>query len=301
MKLYITFDESIDTWKSEIFITYNSETISKNFPDDVASNIYDITELFPGTGVIDIEIESWDAVGNGTLSTTSLTYEELMSSMGKTIYSPSGSLDMKFDEDDIENDASLLIKEQQSPINQNLRSEFHRVSPIYEISSVNMNIIDEVEVKIQIPESYYNLEHWKFKIFRISDGLIINDITTWSNTGVVTGQLSELGQLALYYDSAAEFEIPSDINLVGNYPNPFNPSTNIFYFVQGNYDPVSIKILDLRGREVKVLYNGFNSRGYYEIDWDGTNQTGHELGSGIYFIDAHIGSKHSYKKIMKLK
>ena len=301
MKLYIAFDESIDTWKSEIFITYNSETISKNFPDDVASNIYDITELFPGTGVIDIEIESWDAVGNGTLSTTSLTYEELMSSTGKTIYSPSGSLDMKFDEDDIENDASLLIKEQQSPINQNLRSEFHRVSPIYEISSVNMNIIDEVEVKIQIPESYYNLEHWKFKIFRISDGLIINDITTWSNTGVVTGQLSELGQLALYYDSAAEFEIPSDINLVGNYPNPINPSTNIFYFVQGNYDPVSIKILDLRGREVKVLYNGFNSRGYYEIDWDGTNQTGHELGSGIYFIDAHIGSKHSYKKIMKLK
>ena len=64
---------------------------------------------------------------------------------------------------------------------------------------------------------------------------------------------------------------------------------------------MTIKILDLLGREVKVLYDGFNARGYYEIIWDGTNFTGNELGSGIYFIDAHIGGKHSYRKIMKLK
>ena len=89
--------------------------------------------------------------------------------------------------------------------------------------------------------------------------------------------------------------------MVGNYPNPFNPSTNIFYFVQNDYDAVSIKILDLLGREIKVLYDGFNSTGYYEINWDGTNGSGVEIGSGIYFIDAHIGNKHSYKKIMKLK
>ena len=119
--------------------------------------------------------------------------------------------------------------------------------------------------------------------------------------GTVVGHLSELGELALYYDSEAEFEIPSDINLVGNYPNPFNPNTNIFYFVEGDYDLVTIKILDLLGREVKLLYHGFNTRGYYKINWDGSNQAGNELGSGIYFIDAHLGNKHSYKKIMKLK
>ena len=110
MKLYITFDELIDVWKSEIFITHNSDTESPIFPDGT-NNIYSITELFPGTGVIDIDVESWDAVGNGTLSTTTLTYEEVLSSTGKIIHSPSGSLDIKFDGDDIENDASLLIKE----------------------------------------------------------------------------------------------------------------------------------------------------------------------------------------------
>ena len=172
----------------------------------IGENIYNITQLFPGTGVIDINVESWDAVGNGTLSTTSLTYEEVLSSTGKIIYSPSGSLNMKFNGNDIENDASLLIKEKDFILNQNSRLGFHRVSPIYEISSVNMNIIDDVEVEIQIPKSYDALEHWKFKIFRISDGLILNDITTWSKTGLVVAELSELGELALYYDSEAEFD-----------------------------------------------------------------------------------------------
>ena len=164
-----------------------------------------------------------------------------------------------------------------------------------------MNIIDKVNVEINIPEVYNDYEHWKFRIVSVHDGLILDDITTCSKEGLVFGELSELADLALYYDPNAEFEIPSGIDLVGNYPNPFNPSTNIFYFVQNDYDAVTIKILDLLGREIKVLYNGFDSKGYYEINWDGTNSSGEEIGSGIYFIDAHVGKKHSYKKIMKLK
>ena len=115
------------------------------------------------------------------------------------------------------------------------------------------------------------------------------------------GKLDRLGQIALHYDSEAEFEIPSDINLVGNYPNPFNPSTKIFYFVENDYDAVSITVLDLLGREVKVLYDGFNLMGYHEINWDGTNAGGNQLGSGIYFINAKIGDRQLYKKVMKLK
>ena len=62
-----------------------------------------------------------------------------------------------------------------------------------------------------------------------------------------------------------------------------------------------VSILDLLGREVRNLYEGVSDIGYYELIWDGTNDNGYQLGSGIYFINAKIGSEQMYKKIMKLK
>ena len=300
MKLYLTFDELIDTWKSEIFITHDSNTQSYAFPES-SSDIYTITELFPGTGIIDIDVESWDGVGNGILSRMSLTYEEILSGEDKMIQSPSGSFILDFGKDDIQSNSSIIIQEKPFLYDELFRSVYQQVSPIYQISSLDMNIINNIDLEILIPEEYYDLEHWKFKIFSVENDMSLRDITLWSKPGVVFGELDEISDVVLYYDPEAEVQIPSDINLVGNYPNPFNPSTKIFYFVESDYELVNISILDLLGREVKVLYDGIDARGYHEIDWDGTNVNGNQLGSGIYFINAKIGDRQIYKKVMKLK
>ena len=89
--------------------------------------------------------------------------------------------------------------------------------------------------------------------------------------------------------------------MLGNYPNPFNPSTQIYYVVENNNSEIKISILDLLGREVSVLYKGIKDKGYHEINWDGLGQSGNKLGSGIYFISASIDKNQRYKKIMKLK
>ena len=65
--------------------------------------------------------------------------------------------------------------------------------------------------------------------------------------------------------------------------------------------PKLVKVTDLLGREVKVLYDDYNVAGYYEIKWDGTNMNSEQIGSGIYFIHANVGGRHTYKKVMKLK
>ena len=110
-----------------------------------------------------------------------------------------------------------------------------------------------------------------------------------------------MGNISLYYDSTAEFSVPDDIALLGNYPNPFNPSTRVYYIVDSSESAVRISILDLLGREVRVLYQGVSDVGYYEINWDGSGDDGYQLGSGIYFINARIGDEQLYKKVMKLK
>jgi len=88
-------------------------------------------------------------------------------------------------------------------------------------------------------------------------------------------------------DQAAD--IPEDFNLFQNYPNPFNPSTTIRYSVvePGN---VLIKIYDVLGREIKTLVNEVKTAGTYSSTWNGDNNFGHKVNSGIYFyrIEAYL-------------
>jgi beta-mannanase len=83
--------------------------------------------------------------------------------------------------------------------------------------------------------------------------------------------------------------------LLSNYPNPFNTFTKINYRVveQGL---VSLKVLDLMGREVVILLNEKKSVGSYFIDWDASGLEG-----GIYFLKIQNGSFSEMKKMLLLK
>ena len=302
LDIYITFDEVIDIFTSELFITHGDATSSSGFTSESNNNIYHLTELIPGQGLITIDVESWDLVGNGILSSKEVVYEQILSSQYMEVFSPSRNLMLQFEEDDIDGNASILIQEKDLEItNEIINTDFQRVSNIYEISSVDMNILEDISIEISIPERYLDLDYWKFRVYSIDENSIIEDITSWSKESMAIGSLTELKDVALYYDAQAELELPNDIDLIGNYPNPFNPSTRIYYIVKQNSSSVKISILDLLGREVRVLYDGINDIGYHELSWDGNSRDGTPLGSGIYFINASINQDHKYRKVMKLK
>jgi predicted GH43/DUF377 family glycosyl hydrolase len=74
---------------------------------------------------------------------------------------------------------------------------------------------------------------------------------------------------------------PKDFKLHNNYPNPFNPDTQISYDVPGN-SHIRIEIFNSLGQQVKTLVSLNQNPGHYEIVWDGTNDQGEKLGTGIY-------------------
>lgn len=76
-------------------------------------------------------------------------------------------------------------------------------------------------------------------------------------------------------------ELPNEFKIIGNYPNPFNPVTNIKYTIPYNCD-VQIKIYDLMGSEVRTIREFVQSSGKHEIMWDGKNNEGIRVSSGIY-------------------
>ena len=91
--------------------------------------------------------------------------------------------------------------------------------------------------------------------------------------------------------------LPHRFNLHQNFPNPFNPSTTILYDLPAKEYTV-LKIIDITGREVKTLVNQVQPPGQYSINWDGTNDSGTLLSSGMYF--AHIQSGIHHTKSIKM-
>lgn len=75
--------------------------------------------------------------------------------------------------------------------------------------------------------------------------------------------------------------IPSNYILHQNYPNPFNPVTKVKYELpQVSY--ISLKVYNILGQEVRILYEGLQNMGTYELTWDGKNNYDTNLPSGIY-------------------
>jgi exo beta-1,2-glucooligosaccharide sophorohydrolase (non-reducing end) len=78
--------------------------------------------------------------------------------------------------------------------------------------------------------------------------------------------------------------------LIGNYPNPFNPST-ILSFVLLSKEKVEIKIFDILGREVKDLFNGEMNQGANKVEWNGKDNFGKTAASGIYLYSVKANGK----------
>ena len=75
---------------------------------------------------------------------------------------------------------------------------------------------------------------------------------------------------------------PMTYELLGNYPNPFNPSTTISYALPYNSN-IELTIYDITGKVVKVFGEQVQSAGYQNIVWHGKNQQGSRVSSGVYF------------------
>ena len=88
--------------------------------------------------------------------------------------------------------------------------------------------------------------------------------------------------------------------LKGNYPNPFNPETTIFYSVK-NDAKVSVEIYNLLGQKVKTLVNGSVKKGNHGLTWNGKDETGRNVSSGIYFYRMTTGKYTSTQKMILMK
>jgi N-acetylneuraminic acid mutarotase len=92
---------------------------------------------------------------------------------------------------------------------------------------------------------------------------------------------------------------PNQFMLFQNYPNPFNPETTIEYELKSPLD-VRLSIYNPSGQTVRVLINGFQSAGSYQIRWNGRNDLGQALPSGVYFLEMVVNGFNKHIRRMVL-
>jgi hypothetical protein len=95
-------------------------------------------------------------------------------------------------------------------------------------------------------------------------------------------------------------DIPLQFFLSENYPNPFNPTTTIEYQIPKK-TTVNIKIYNLMGQEVLTLVNEEKNTGLYSVNWDGKDNYGRMVPSGVYMYQMQAGTFFDVKKMILLK
>jgi len=94
--------------------------------------------------------------------------------------------------------------------------------------------------------------------------------------------------------------VPEEFSLYQNYPNPFNPSTTISYDLPVRSD-VQLEVYNLMGQRVRTLVDATQSPGRHRVEWNGRDDAGNPVGSGVYFYKLKSGNQVTTKKMVLVK
>ncbi len=145
----------------------------------------------------------------------------------------------------------------------------------------------------------------------IQSASIDDDGVTWANTSMV---VSGVNSVLKSYDGTAwksyTFDYPTSVEdgeaspsalrIIGNHPNPFNPSTTIS-FTLSRAGQTRLTVYDASGQKVRELASGHLSSGAHSAVWDGRDASGRPVSSGVYFSRLESGGKVSSAKMLLMK
>lgn len=140
----------------------------------------------------------------------------------------------------------------------------------------------------QICYIMYNAERTHYSLY-------IYDLIQKTHKLVVNGETSEIIPVAVEEEAA-----PAPFAIAGNYPNPFNPTTTIEFSLE-KAGLVSLDIFNATGQKVRTLQSSTMTPGTHSIVWNGRDDTGKALSSGIYICRLKMGAAVQSKSMLLVK
>jgi len=151
-------------------------------------------------------------------------------------------------------------------------------------------------------EGYYELRNpawYEEPIYAYAEGFDFSDTPGWGTAylHMSTQQRNFVGTLVV---SVASLAVPEVFSMDQNYPNPFNPSTTIRYGLPETAQ-VTLVVYDIQGHVVTELVQGSQAAGWYDLKWNGLNQDGQLVGTGVYLARIQAGEFTQTIKMLYLR
>ena len=196
-----------------------------------------------------------------------------------------------------------------------LEIDFHSVSGIVILASryrdtapvfvhIQGNVNDSVEVDRDGSFSFSTLVGGEYRIWLSRNGELLPCVRSSFTLGKDDSPEVNLGVIAeLSSNPVPQLPLAGGVYLHPNTPNPFNPSTGIAFEIAQRDEPVHVllAVYDLRGRLVKTLLDTELAGGIYSLVWDGRDNSGRKMSSGVYFLRLRAGAESMIRKMILLK
>ena len=161
--------------------------------------------------------------------------------------------------------------------------------------------IDATADTIILSDSNGNLLSVYIDMFQESDGVALSQSFSSEGVGCYTNPSpGSINNVCLVLSNEEQKFLPEQVALYQNYPNPFNPSTKIRFFLKNDAE-ASLTIYDANGKLILNLFEGFQSAGSKSFTWNGTNQSGQKVTTGIYIYRLDVNGVAYNKKMIFIK
>ncbi len=131
-----------------------------------------------------------------------------------------------------------------------------------------------------------------------------NDIANedyWNIETTINDGYPYLSTLTVSSENETIVELTNLSELIGNYPNPFNPTTTIEFSVESDSN-IELIIYNIKGQKIKTATQKQYEKGIHSIIWDGDDKFGKSVSSGIYLYELNVNGKtEAVKKCLLLK
>jgi len=137
---------------------------------------------------------------------------------------------------------------------------------------------------------------------QVAEGFTINYHTSASTVNLFYSLNGRDSSIVIISDTDADDPINPAVSfsLSQNYPNPFNPVTYITFSLPKE-ETAFLGIYNVKGQLVKTLINGIMNSGTHRVQWNGLDDAGKSVSSGIYFYTLQSGNKSITHKMLLLK
>lgn len=172
-----------------------------------------------------------------------------------------------------------------------------------------MNSIDTPEFDGMIPEYIYPAQeivdlgdnHGLVNLFFLDDNSFGSSIQGFGDTNGGTLMYASIDiDFGPFVGANNNTTTPVTATLNQNYPNPFNPTTEISYELKAD-QPVNLQIFNVKGQLVKTLVDEVQTAGTKSVTWNGTDDNGNSVTSGVYFYKMKSSTFESARKMILMK